>query len=98
MKKNEAIQQVSELMRANGVTMADLMHPVSSPHKIEQVHIIGGRWIEDFTPEEWAARGEQADHPSDAYEMEFDTPLVVGLDGSVWAWIGAGVEILPDRP
>ncbi len=97
MEKDKAIQQLIDLIQANGITIADLMHPLSAPHKIDRVHVSGGRWIEDFTPQEWAARGEQAAHPSDTFEMEFDVPLAVGPDGSLWAWIGPGLEVLPNR-
>lgn len=97
MEKTKAIATVIEMMQAHGVTMADLMHPVSAGPKITQIHITGGRWIEELTPQEWAARGGQAYSPSEAYEMEFDTPLAVGVDGSVWAWIGPSVEVLPDK-
>ncbi len=95
--QREAIQQILSLMQTNGVTIADLMQPVAARSKINQVHIIGGRWIEELSPAEWAARGVQAEHPSDAYEMEFDVPISAAPDGSIWAWIGPGVEVLPDR-
>ncbi len=97
MEKSKAVQQIVALMQAHGVTTADLMRPVAAPGKISQVHILGGRWIEELSPQEWAARGAEGERPTDAYEMEFDVPLVAGPDGTLWAWIGPGVEILPDR-
>jgi hypothetical protein len=96
-EKKEAIQQIRELMQRHAVSTADLMQPVTAPEKVTQVHITGGRWIEELSPTEWAARGAQGERPSDTYEMEFDTPLAVAPDGTVWAWIGPSVEILPDR-
>ncbi len=97
MGKEEVVHQIFALMQSEHISMADLLRPLSAPGKVSQVHITGGRWIEDLSPAEWASRGSQAYQPSDTYEMEFDAPFSQGPDGSVWAWIGPDPQILPDR-
>ncbi len=97
MDKSEVIQQTIELMERHQISMVDLMRPIKASTKIAQVHITGGRWIEELSPTEWAARGAQGERPTDSYEIEFDTPLSIAPDGSLWAWIGLGVEILPEK-